>query len=123
MVRSHPCPPEESSAANVAASAPVRGIPADNVTVMHLILRIVGGGILILVGCLFVLKTEWFLRNFGQVPWAEQHLGLEGGSRLFYKLIGLLVIIIGLMAATNLLGGFLVGTVGQLFVPPSARNP
>jgi len=81
-----------------------------------LILRIIGGLLLIVIGVLFVWKTEWFMRNIGRIAWAEEKLG---DSRLFYKLLGIIIIFIGLMAMTGLLGGFLLGTVGKLFVPPS----
>lgn len=67
------------------------------------------------VGVLFVLKTEWFMRNIGRIQWAEEKLG---DTRLFYKLLGILIIFFGLMAMTGLLGGFIIGTVGKLFVPP-----
>lgn len=90
---------------------------------MRTVLRVIGGIALIFVGCLFVIKTEWFLQNFGKIDWAEQNLGLDGGSRLFYKLLGIIIIIAGMMMATGMLGGVLVGTIGKLFVPPGARNP
>ena len=45
-------------------------------------------GILITaIGAIFVIKTEWFLENFGRLDWFEQKLGTEGGSRLGYKII------------------------------------
>ncbi|MBI2098850.1 hypothetical protein HYT45_00335 [Candidatus Uhrbacteria bacterium] len=78
---------------------------------MRIILGIIG----IVVGFIIVWKSEWMLRAFGRVPWAEAHLGFEGGSRLFYKLIGVLVIIIGAFAATNLLGGILNAILSPLF--------
>jgi hypothetical protein len=84
---------------------------------MNFIWSVVGGIVLMAVGCLFVIKSEWFLQNFGSIPWAEQHLGLDGGTRLFYKLLGILIAIVGMMMATGLLGGALLGTVGRLFVP------
>jgi hypothetical protein len=67
------------------------------------------------IGVVFVIKTEWFMQNFGRIPWAEEKLG---DSRLFYKLLGILISLIGIMLATNMLGGFLLATVGKLFVPP-----
>jgi hypothetical protein len=73
------------------------------------------GAVLVVVGALLVIKSEWFLQNFGTVSWAEQHLGVNGGSRLFYKLIGLLIVIIGFMLITNLFGAFLQGTIGKVF--------
>ena len=78
--------------------------------------RIIGGIILILLGLPFVLKTGWFMQNFGTVAWAEQKLG-GGGSWLFYKLIGIAISLVGILMATGLLGGLLIGTVGRLFVP------
>lgn len=60
---------------------------------------------LVALGFLITLKSEWMLRNFGRVEWAEKHLGIQGGSRLFYKLIGLLTIIIGLLVTTDLFHG------------------
>ena len=68
------------------------------------------------VGVLLVLKSEWFFENFGSSSWAEEHLGTSGGSRLMYKLIGLAFIFIGFFVITNLFEGFLVGTVGRLFI-------
>ncbi|OIO51992.1 hypothetical protein COY93_01980 [Candidatus Uhrbacteria bacterium CG_4_10_14_0_8_um_filter_58_22] len=83
---------------------------------MHVIYRTIGGLVLVGIGILPVLKTEWFMRNFGRIEWAERKLG---DSRLFYKLIGLAVIFVGLMAMTGLLGSFLLGTVGTLFRVPA----
>ncbi|MFA6604025.1 MAG: hypothetical protein WCT10_04280 [Patescibacteria group bacterium] len=81
--------------------------------------RVLGGLAAVGVGLLFVIKSEWFLNNFGAIEWAEQHLGTSGGTRLFYKLIGLGIIFIGFLAATGMIGGFLMGTVGRLFTPPA----
>jgi hypothetical protein len=83
---------------------------------MHLLYRIVGGSILIGIGLLFVMKTEWFMQNIGRIEWAEAKLG---DSRLFYKLLGIVIIFFGLMAITGLLGGFVMGSVGRLFVRPT----
>jgi hypothetical protein len=78
---------------------------------MHIILGLLG----VVVGTLFVMKSEWLLQNFGKVPWAEEHLGADGGSRLFYKLIGLAIIIIGFLGMIGLLGGLIIGIFGSLF--------
>ncbi len=82
---------------------------------MNIILRIIGGLLILVIGCLFVIKSEWLLQNFGTVAWAEQHLGLDGGSRLFYKLLGVLMAVVGISMATGLLGSIVVGTLGGLF--------
>jgi len=81
------------------------------------LLRIFGGVALIIAGIPFVLWTQWFMENFGTVGWAEEKLG-PGGSWLFWKLVGVGISIIGMLLATGLLGGLLIGTVGRLFVPP-----
>lgn len=60
------------------------------------------GLIFVAIGFIFVWKTEWFLNNFGRIGFAEEHLGTEGGSRLVYNLIGILMIIFGVMYGLNL---------------------
>jgi hypothetical protein len=82
-----------------------------------LIARIIGGIAAAALGLHLVVKTEWYLENFGAIDWAEQKFATSGGSRFFYKLIGIGIIMIGFLAATNMLGSFLLGTVGRLFVP------
>lgn len=65
------------------------------------------GGILIVgVGFLLVWKSDWLLNNMGRIDWAERHLGTEGGTRLMYKLIGIIIIIAGFLHATNLGAAF-----------------
>ena len=55
-----------------------------------------------IIGALVVMKSEWFLNNLGAVQWAEEKLGTEGGSRLFYKLIGLAIIFFGIFIMTGI---------------------
>lgn len=74
------------------------------------------GILLVTVGILLIIKTEWFIQNFGTNAWAEEHLGYNGGTRLMYKLIGLIFIFFGFLAITNLLNAFLLGTVVKVFV-------
>ncbi|MFH1226027.1 MAG: hypothetical protein V1684_01935 [bacterium] len=78
-------------------------------------LRIIISLIGVAVGALMVIKNEWFLANLGKNAWAEQHLGVEGGSRLMYKLIGLAVILVSLLLMTNLLQGMLLSILSPLF--------
>jgi hypothetical protein len=87
-----------------------------------LIFRIIGGLAVIFFGSLFVIKTEWFMENIGAIEWAEQKFATSGGSRLFYKLIGVGICFIGLLIMTNMFRGFLIGTVGRLLLPPGT-NP
>ncbi len=74
------------------------------------------GIIAALLGVGMIIKTQWLVENFGTNSWAEEHLGTSGGSRLLYKLIGLALIFIGFLLITNLFGGFLLGTIGKIFV-------
>lgn len=67
------------------------------------------------LGFLIIWKSEWLYQNFGTVAWAEEHLGTEGGSRLFYKLFGLVLIFISFLGVSGLLGGMVLGIFGGLF--------
>ena len=78
-------------------------------------LRIIIGFIFIIWGATFIIKTEWYLNNFGAISYFERKLSIQGGSRLGYKLFGLLLIFIGVLLATNLLGN-LISTLTQPFV-------
>ncbi|MFC1597948.1 hypothetical protein ACFL2M_00240 [Patescibacteria group bacterium] len=49
------------------------------------------GIIMIAAGVIFIWKTDWFLKSFGRIGWAEQKLG-AGGTWTFYKILGLIVI-------------------------------
>lgn len=86
---------------------------------MSLLLRILGGLALAGIGFLFVWKTEWLMQNIGTIEWAEEKLATSGGTRTFYKLLGIIIIFVGLMMMSGLLGGLILGTVGRLFTPPS----
>jgi len=72
------------------------------------------GIIFILIAPWLIIKTEWFLQNFGRIPWAEKHLGTEGGTRLFYKLIGILLIFVGLLMLFNMFNGIVYWVLGPL---------
>lgn len=79
-----------------------------------MISRILIGLLITCLGFLLVWKTEWFMSIMGYVDWAEKWLG-GGGTRLFYKLLGTLIIIIGLMVITNLFNSIVGGAIGGLF--------
>lgn len=66
-------------------------------------------------GIILIMKTEWFVQNFGSSAWAEEHMGTSGGTRMLYKLIGLAIIVIAILAMTGLLGTILIGVFGKLF--------
>lgn len=79
-------------------------------------MKYIVGILAIVFGTFMVIKTEWFLENFGTNAWAEQHLGSDGGSRLMYKLIGLAIIIIAMLGMTGLLGGIIMSIFSSLFM-------
>ncbi len=70
-------------------------------------MQILAGFIMIVVGAFMVIKSETLLNIFGRIDFFEKYLGTEGGSRLGYKLIGILVIFFGILMVTGLVGGFL----------------
>ncbi len=78
-------------------------------------MRYLIGILMVAVGVFLILKTEWFIQNFGTNAWAEEHLGYNGGTRLMYKLIGIAFIFFGFLAVTNMINGFLAGTIGKIF--------
>jgi hypothetical protein len=64
-------------------------------------MQIIFGILITALGAYLVLKTEWFLETFGRVAWFDQNLGTEGGSRLGYKLLGILVLFLGIIMMTG----------------------
>lgn len=79
-------------------------------------MRIIFGLIVVLIGAGMITKTEWIIQNFGTNAWAEAKLGYNGGSRLLYKFIGLVFIFLGFLLVTNMFQGFLMATVGRIFI-------
>lgn len=68
---------------------------------------IITGFVIIAIGALIVIKSEAILNTFGRIAFFEQYLGTEGGSRLGYKLVGILIIFIGILVMTDMIGGFM----------------
>lgn len=73
---------------------------------MSAYLRIPLGIFVMMIGFLIVSKTDVLLSWFGEVPFAEEKFG-PGGSRFFYKLVGVLVSFIGMFIATNVISDIL----------------
>ena len=67
------------------------------------------------LGALIVMKSEWIIQNFGTYGWADEHLGSSGGSRLFYKLVGMAIILFSLLSMAGLMDNILLGIFGRLF--------
>ena len=77
--------------------------------------RILIGLIITALGTLTVIKTEAIVSQTGLSSWAERHLGSEGGTRLLYKLIGIIAIVIGMLVITGYYGNLLQWAFGPLF--------
>jgi hypothetical protein len=78
-------------------------------------MKFVYGFLGIAVGTFMVIKSEWLLSSFGTSALAEKYLGTSGGTRLMYKLLGILFILISLMSMTGILGSVIIGILGPLF--------
>ena len=76
-------------------------------------MRYLFGFFAIAVGFLIIWKSEWMLVNFGRIDWAEQHIGSDGGTRIFYKLLGVCIILIAFL----IMGGFIEGILLAIFAP------
>lgn len=68
------------------------------------------GILLITFGFFCIWKTEAFIRAFGRSSWAEEKLGY-GGTWTFYKIIGVLSIILGFI----ILFGFAYAILDWIF--------
>jgi len=64
-------------------------------------------------GFMLVWKTTSILSFTGRIEFAEKYLGTEGGSRLFIKLVGVLIICVAWLYMFNL-GGWIIY---RLFLP------
>lgn len=69
---------------------------------------------MVTAGALIVAKSEWMLNNFGRIEFFDKYLGSSGGTRLGYKLIGLVAIFFGTLVTTNLIGSFATWVLGPL---------
>ena len=59
--------------------------------------HVILGIIFCLIGTFITFKSEWIFREFGRTEFAEKYFALEGGSRFFYKLIGIIIIFVGFL--------------------------
>ncbi|MDP2736754.1 MAG: hypothetical protein Q8O59_03180 [bacterium] len=78
-------------------------------------MRFLLGMIIIAGGFVLVWQANWIVTTFGHVPWAEKYLGSEGGSRLFWKLMGILVIFIAMLYMFGFIEGVIWSVFGSLF--------
>ncbi len=70
----------------------------------RIVIGLIGAGI----GYLLVRYSNWFYYNFGPMGFAEKYFRIFGGSRLFFKLIGILVIFFSFLIIAGLSGRFLL---------------
>lgn len=65
-------------------------------------------------GFSMVFKTDWYLGFMGLNDWAENKLG-GGGTRLMYKIIGLVFCFLGILGMTGQLSGIAEGLATAMF--------
>lgn len=65
-------------------------------------------------GFSMVYKTDWYIGFMGLNDWAENKLG-GGGTRLMYKLIGVVFCFLGALGMTGQLGGLAEGAATAVF--------
>ncbi|MFA5248464.1 MAG: hypothetical protein WC415_04545 [Patescibacteria group bacterium] len=72
------------------------------------------GASLMVIGALITIKAEAILSFFGPISFFEKYLGSEGGSRLGWKLIGILFFFIGFLIMTGMINGFMLWILSPL---------
>ena len=75
--------------------------------------RIIIGAIIATIGFFFVWKTDIPFRLIGYVNFAEKYF--SGGSRYFYKLLGILFLFIGILFMTGLQKAFFYSLFDWIF--------
>ncbi|MCK4968701.1 MAG: hypothetical protein KAS12_06605 [Candidatus Aenigmarchaeota archaeon] len=50
---------------------------------------------IVIIGFFITIKSDWILKNLGATAWAEDKLGMYGGSRLLYQMLGVMIILLG----------------------------
>jgi multisubunit Na+/H+ antiporter MnhB subunit len=73
------------------------------------------GLIMTIIGVILLAKTEWFVTNFGRIAWFEEKLGSSGGSRLGYKLVGIVFVFLGVIVMTGSGTAFITWVLNPLF--------
>lgn len=73
---------------------------------MSPLFRIPLGLAVMVLGFYMVSKAEKFLDWFGPIPFAENKFG-PGGSKFFYKLLGIGTVFLGIFIATNVISDIL----------------
>ncbi|MBI2476706.1 hypothetical protein HYV72_00880 [Candidatus Uhrbacteria bacterium] len=84
---------------------------------MSWIVRIILGFIISAIGFVIVWRVNGVLELLGPSSWAETKFATWGGSSSLYRLVGVVIIFIGLMVMTNLHFVFLTWLTGPLLRP------
>jgi Na+-driven multidrug efflux pump len=74
-----------------------------------LLLKILFFILSLIVGTCFLVYADPLVRTFGKTAWAEKHFQMQGGTYLLWKVIGIIIIILGFL--------FVVGGLDWLFFP------
>lgn len=82
---------------------------------MSIIGRIFLGLLGIGLGILITIKSEWLINNVGSPGFAQKYLGTFGGGRLFWKLLGILIVALATLYMTGFLQNFLPNLLRGLF--------
>ena len=61
------------------------------------------------------LKSEWFLNIIGKISSIERYLGTFGGSRLFYQMLGVLIVALSTLYMVGALSGIVEAIIMGLF--------
>lgn len=83
-------------------------------------LSIIVGLIMVIIGAFITIKANAIYNALGPIQWAETHLLTAGGSRFFYKLIGIGLAILGFLVMTGLIKGIIIGVFSKLFNRPTS---
>lgn len=84
---------------------------------------LVGSGFVALGFYFFVWQTDKVLELFGRIDFFDQYLGSEGGTRLGYKFIGIVIIFFGFLLTFSLFDDFALWAFSPLtkYTNPSAQ--
>ena len=78
-------------------------------------MRILAGIAIAAAGALVSIYNIKLVRTFGRINWAEKYLGMEGGTELFYVLLGILISFIGFANMFGLWEGILYAILKPIF--------
>ncbi|HBY73099.1 MAG TPA: hypothetical protein DEG44_00200 [Candidatus Kerfeldbacteria bacterium] len=66
---------------------------------------------LIALGAFMLIKSDLLMSWFGRITWAEEKLGAEGGTRIFYKIAGMGLIVLAFL----IMSGKIIGILDFIF--------